>query len=120
LANFFGLRKTAQLYAELYPELDAFKVTQMRSPPKLPFGEESLSLDALDQLYESFEVDFSVKKIAIEPVLTNTQRNKLRSLPTQAEIGRWIKLRWPTDIRVDNVGTMLDSSKPVLIPVSGF
>jgi hypothetical protein len=27
-------------------------------------------------------------------------------------------MRWPTDIRVSNVSTMLDSSKPVLIPVS--
>lgn len=46
----------------------------------------------------------------------NANNMKLTVFPTELEQKRWITLRWPTDIRLENVQQMLDSSRMILIP----
>ncbi|CAD5217066.1 unnamed protein product [Bursaphelenchus xylophilus] len=75
-------------------------------------------IDPVVKLTEQMEQSLIIPEKRTEPgpFLSSSQRNKLRLLPTSEEIAKWERMRWPTDIRVSNVSTMLDSSKPVLIP----
>lgn len=78
MASLYKLQKASQLYAELYPQLNRLQIVPLRQPPRIVFNDEMLNFDAIDHLCESFELDFATKKLLFEPVLTNTQRNKLK------------------------------------------
>lgn len=79
LAGFYRINKASRFYADLYPELNNLQVMPLRQQPRISCSNEgSLSFDAIDHLCDSFELDFATNSTAMEPVLTNTQRNKLR------------------------------------------
>jgi hypothetical protein len=78
LAGLYNIQKASQLYAELHPELNRLQVVALKQQPRISFKDDTLSFDPIDHLCESFELDFATKKLLFEPVLTNTQRNKLR------------------------------------------
>lgn len=78
LAGFYKLHKATNLYAELYPELKKLKVIPLKIQPRISLDEKALSFDPIDHLCETFEFEFTSQKEIIEPLLTNTQRNKLK------------------------------------------
>lgn len=43
-----------------------------------------------------------------------------RVFPPAEQTAKWTRQRWPTDIRLVNVGQMLDSSLPVLVPIKAL
>lgn len=78
LAGFYNIQKALYLYGELFPELHSLQVVPLRVQPRIMLNEEVMSFDPIDYLCDSFELDLVTKKEVYEPLLTNTQRNKLK------------------------------------------
>ncbi|KAI6229914.1 Anaphase-promoting complex subunit 1 [Aphelenchoides fujianensis] len=115
-ASMYQLTDFAHFYGVLDPKLSTLNVMPMENLPRLAPSIQRPPLDSYGLLYDSFENELEAHKDVVEPVLTRTQYNKLKILVTQDEIAKWVRLRWPTDIRLCNIATMLDSTRPVLIP----
>jgi hypothetical protein len=78
LAGFYNIQKASQLYCELYPELTHLKVTPLKTQSRIALDENAMQFDPIDYLCKPFEFELLMDKSANEPILTNTQRNKLK------------------------------------------
>ncbi|CAD5212939.1 unnamed protein product [Bursaphelenchus okinawaensis] len=115
LAELLQLHQYISVIEDMCPKLAEIQFTttvQFRSGIEMP------RMDPVTKLSEHLETTLMIPEPAHEnlSVITPAQKTKLRLLPSSDEIAKWERMRWPTDIRVSNVSTMLDSSKPVLIP----
>ncbi|KAI6197213.1 hypothetical protein M3Y94_01197800 [Aphelenchoides besseyi] len=115
-ASMHQLNDFARFYTDLDSTLSTMTVMPMENFPRLPPHIQRPPLDSFALLYDSFEMELESQKNVSEPFITRTQYNKLKILATESEINKWVRLRWPSDIRVSNISTMLDVTKPVLIP----
>ncbi|KAI6194639.1 Anaphase-promoting complex subunit 1 [Aphelenchoides besseyi] len=115
-ASMHQLNDFARFYTDLDSTLSTMTVMPMENFSHLPPHIQRPPLDSFALLYDSFEMELESQKNVSGPFITKTQYNKLKILATESEINKWVRLRWPSDIRVSNISTMLDVTKPVLIP----